>query len=278
LEHLIKPWLGESTSNLFSFSFFNKESVYRREKIKMAQLVVNDEAIALAKETAALSVRPEFLNLVEKVSVFETGVKEVKVTDDASEKQAVTSLGMVKTTHKDLEKMRKGIVAFPNKWVKTVNGMFKGLRLSLEKVESKLNAEVMKYRDIKRREIERAAAEAAKIAAETPIPVKGLEVMDEENLPVTPVPPEVPVMESVTKGENGAASFEKETITVEIIDQAKLVKAALDKRVVKIPFDLIEIKEGVLKRLVKKEDLTEKKWKQYGVKVTYGKQLITRTG
>jgi len=244
----------------------------------MTQLVVNDEAIALAKETAALSVRPEFLNLVEKVSVFETGVKEVKVTDDASEKQAVTSLGMVKTTHKDLEKMRKGIVAFPNKWVKTVNGMFKGLRLSLEKVESKLNAEVMKYRDIKRREIERAAAEAAKIAAETPVPVKGLEIMDEENLPITPVPPEVPVMESVTKGENGAASFEKETITVEIIDQAKLVKAALDKRVVKIPFDLIEIKEGVLKRLVKKEDLTEKKWKQYGVKVTYGKQLITRTG
>lgn len=245
----------------------------------MAQLVVSNEAVALAKETAELSVRPEFLNLVEKVALFEAGMKEVKVICDITEKQAVTSLGMVKNTAKDLEKMRKGIVAFPNKWVKTVNNMFGGLRTSLENVSTKLDNEVLKYRSVKRVAAEKAQAAADAVAEQMTLPVKGIEgIPDEPGLPVTLRPPEVPEVSNVTKGEGGAASYEKETVTVQILDQSKLVRAALDNRVGKIPFTLIEINEGVLKKLVNDGVLTEKKWKQYGVEVTFGKKLVTRTG
>ena len=67
--------------------------------------------------------------------------------------------------------MRLELVAFPNKLVKTINVMFKGLKDSKMKVEGKLSVEIQKFRRKLEAEVLKAQEAAAKAAAKEPVPV-----------------------------------------------------------------------------------------------------------
>ena len=92
------------------------------------EIATNPEDTALNNEVMKVYQRQDFMQIIQRVSSFEVPTTNVIVDSDEAEKQAVLLVGQVRDVKKDMEDLRKGIITFPNKFVKTINGMFKDLR------------------------------------------------------------------------------------------------------------------------------------------------------
>jgi len=68
----------------------------------------------------------------------------------------------------------------------------------------------------------------------------------------------------------------QDDLTVEIVNDIKLIKAVLDGRNT-LPLDLISINEVKLKQLCRGEMYSAKKWAKYGVKVVRTRKVQSRT-
>ena len=89
---------------------------------------MSDLPVLLNQELAAQTSTPQFLELMQKISAYDVQSSNVRVTNDQEYQMCVDSLIAVVEVGKALEKMRKGIVAYPNTFTKTVNDMFRGLQ------------------------------------------------------------------------------------------------------------------------------------------------------
>lgn len=228
------------------------------------QLVAKSD-IDLAKEMQIVASRPDFLKLVQEISEYESQVHKVKVKDEETNQAASEALVAVRSTGKDLEDLRKNIVAYPNKVVKTVNDTFRGLKASVDKVSGIIQQEIGGYR----RKVEEEARKAAEEAAKQEI--QPTEAGEEVKPPIPPPPV------NTTKTESGGAVYEVEVMKFEVIDEVKLVKAALDSRSKNVPMGIVQINESALRNAINSKELTPAKWKKYGVKVSFEKEVRTRT-
>ena len=229
---------------------------------------VDAQELQVAQEMAKISTRSDFLEMIQRLSGYEVQVANVKVETDADEQMAVEALVAVKSLGKDFEGLRKGLVNFPNKLVKTINNTFRGLKDTVGKVEGKLTREIQGHRRKREEEEERLRKVAEEAAARQEIPVSNAETG-------VPDPPIVP-KPSVTKSESGSFHEREETV-VEVVDEVKLMKACLDNRVKKVPLAIMTIEMGVLKAAVKRGELKPGEWKKYGVRVEKVKKAVVRT-
>jgi hypothetical protein len=227
-------------------------------------------ALVLNQDLAARTAAPEFAQLMQKISAYEVQSANVRVTNDAEYQMATDSLIAVAEVHKALEGMRKEIVSYPNTFRTTVNSMFKGLKERCEKARERLQYHATKYANAKEAEF---AKQQAEVAAAAPEPS---EAVDPDMVDAHPPQPPQPPMQS-TKGTNGGSvSYREGRPEIEVVNAAKLVRAAVDPRN-KVPVDVVQIDMSVLRKSVEGKLMTIKKWEKYGVKVTEKKDMVVRT-
>lgn len=231
---------------------------------------MSDElALILNQQLAGEMAQPKFTELMQLISSYEVQSSNVRVTNDAEYQMCVDSLIAVADVEKSLENMRKAIVSYPNVFVKTVNATFKGLKERCGKTRGRLSYPSQKYKtdeDAKAM----AAAAAQPVQAELPIEVTDGEATVQQEAPTAP-------MQSV-KGVDGkgSVSYRKGPPVIEIVNAAKLVRAALNAKN-KISADVIQIDLKVLRGLVDSGVYTLKQWEKYGVKVTETEQQVVRS-
>ncbi len=236
------------------------------------QTTASPEDTALNKEVMKVYQREDFMGVIQRVSSFEVPTTNVIVESDDAEKQAVVLVGQVRDVKKDLEDLRKGIVTFPNKFVKTVNGMFKDLKDSCERYEKRVLDKIQPFRRKREAEVLKKQQEALKEAAEaTQVP----ESLDGD-VPTLPSAPEVPKTPSNVTKAGGHAVHEREETVVNVLDAVKLIKAAIDNRKPKVKMDCISVDEAALKRNIKDEDVKPAQWLKYGVEVKIVKTAVVR--
>ena len=68
----------------------------------------------------------------------------------------------------------------------------------------------------------------------------------------------------------------QEKWTFEVVNEAALIKAALDGRT-RVPMGIIKIDEGALRQQIYAQIYQPKKWAKFGVKVERVKQVVTRS-
>lgn len=236
------------------------------------EVMASPEETALTNEVMKVYQRDGFMQVIQRVSSFEVPTTNVIVENDEAEKQAVVLVGQVRDVKKELEDLRKGIVTFPNKFVKTMNGMFKDLKDSCERYEKRVLDKIQPFRRKREAEVLKKQQEAAKTAAEaTQVP----ESLDGD-VPTLPAAPEVPkTPDNVTKA-GGHAVHERDVTVANVLDPVKLIKAAMDNRKPKVRMGCIIIDEEALVLNVREEDIKPAQWLKYGVEVKIEKVAVVR--
>ena len=108
-----------------------------------------------ALEMSSIKEDPAFMGMLKRLSEFKTQTPGIKVKTPEDQALAVQGVGAIKSLSKELEAFRVDKVAFPNQYVKSVNGLIKPLREDLMKYESMIMGQVAKF---KRAEEEKARA------------------------------------------------------------------------------------------------------------------------
>ena len=206
--------------------------------------------VALAQEVMTTD---SFNDLMRRTTEYETfGRNLVKIESKEQFDAVSVKFIAVKEDYKVAEEMRKQAVAFPSKFVMMVNKLFKE---SIKDSLNNLKITFGRYRDdwIKREEDKLAEELRAKTANRTqdqmslPGPIgEGVTEID-----APPIEAAAPV-ETVTRTDQGTV-YQREELNVEVVDVIKLLKTIVstDKRYAYITADLVEIKQGALKQLVR---------------------------
>lgn len=236
--------------------------------------VSNDDqmAVMLNQQLAVQLNTPRFTELMQLISTYEVQSSNVRVEDAAQYQQATDSLVAVQKVTKELEGMRKEIVAYPNTFTSTVNATFKGLKERCQRARERLEYHAGNWKRkedarIAQQQAEQAAAQQAEVA-------QPVEVGDEGAVK----PPEPPMPSPTTQATNGqgSVSYRKGKPSVEVVNPAKLIRAAINERN-KIPITVINIVMGEVRKAVDEGLYTPKQWEKYGVKVTKGEdQMVVR--
>ncbi len=230
------------------------------------------EDTALSNEVMKVYQREDFMQVIQRVSSFEVPTTNVIVENDEAEKQAVMLVGQVRDVKKDLESLKKDIITFPNKFVKTIRGMFKDLEVSCERYEKRVLDKIQPFRRKREADVLKKQQEALKEVAEsTQVPTS----LDKD-VPTLPLAPEVPKTPSNVTKAGGHAVHEREDLVVSVVDAVKLIKAAIDNRKPKVKMDCITVDEAALKRNIKDEDVKPAQWLKYGVEVKIVKTAVVK--
>jgi len=217
---------------------------------------------AVAEEITNIKTDKRFLDLVHRVTTFETQVKAIKVKSDEDEAVAVESLGAIKKAAKEAEAMRKGIVAFPSKFVRMVNDTFRGLTDSLKRSEAAVAGEIQKYRREKearaRKEQERLQRELDRLKSR----------MEKAGVEVPEIRAAVQEPENVVRTET-AVAHEQRRWTFEVEDIRALAGAVAEGT---LPADVIAPNPKAIRALIAAG------MRQIpGVRVFQEAKIITRT-
>jgi len=102
-------------------------------------------------------VRRDLEPYLEKIADMADHAQALAVTDDETLTMAAEMAGQVKGLGKSIEDARKGFVAAPNAYVKSVNGLAKGITEKLAVIETGLKRKIGDYQQ--RKELERRKAE-----------------------------------------------------------------------------------------------------------------------
>jgi len=227
--------------------------------------------VVLNQELAVKMSEPQFTALMQNISAYEVQSTNVRVTNDVEYQLGADSLVAIAEVAKSLEHMRKGIVAYPNTFVKTVNDMFRGLKDRCVKTRQRIEYHVVSYKQKKDAAFaQQQAAEAAAAQEQMQLP------LDADTDEAPPEPPQPPLQSTKASNGRGSVSYRKGKPTVEVLNPAKLVRASLSEKN-KVPTDVISIDAAALRRAVDAGIYTVKQWEKYGVKVTETQETVVRT-
>ena len=121
-------------------------------------------ALVLNQELAARTAQPAFTDLMQRISAYEVQSANVRVTTDEEYQMAADSLVAVADVDKSLEGMRKEIVAYPNTFTKSVNDLFKSLKVRTKRTRDRLQHHATGYKAKKDAEYAQQQAEVAAAA------------------------------------------------------------------------------------------------------------------
>lgn len=236
--------------------------------------------VVLNTELAHQMAEPDFMELMQTLSAYEVQSANVKVTNDAEYQMCVDSQVAIDRVAKALETKRKAIVAYPNTFTTTVNATFRSLKSRSKKVKEKLAYHSKKYKDKKDAEYAKQQAELAAVQQQEAEEVQPEVIQfDEDGSQVAPeVPnqaPTPPLQTTKTSDGQGSVSYRKGPPNVEVVNVAKLVRAAIsDKN--KVPGAIVTVDMKELRSAVNAGIYTVKQWAKYGVKVTETQQQVIR--
>lgn len=204
---------------------------------------------ALIQSQLAVDMRkPEFMTLIQKVSAYSLQASNVKVTTDGEELFANDALLALRGTQTEISTLRKEFVAFPNQYVKAINGTFKGLTDTLEKSVEHVATSIQSWRRTKE-----DVAETARVKAEVEAEVLAPEV-ESGAVEALMTKPEVSEVPNVVESEDGKV-YERTTQKVVVLDKMKVIKAILSKAKNNVAFTvgLVDINQKELDHLVLKD-------------------------
>lgn len=260
---------------------------------------MTDETTALNRNVMnqigqRISVDPSYIELLQQSTALQVQSRDFIVESDNDEREAADILQRIKTNTKRLEDMRTAKVAFPNRFVKIVNGMFKATKDENHKAELRIKDQIARFRN--KREAEYAAAKQAQseVAAscstcgyanrdatpwECSVVQDGIVTIVHEGyscekynpsaarpnveLPqldgdpqsvATSPPPPPPPPGNVTRGQAGSVHSRKEW-DYEITDFAKFVRAVgNNKKTELIPEELLSVNRSALLKIIRREE------------------------
>jgi len=224
--------------------------------------------LALAQEVMG---KTDFNGLMQRTSEYETFVRTMsRVETKAQFDTCSTMFAAVKSDYQVAEEMRKQAVAFPDKFVRMVNKLFKEtIKDPLELLKKKLGRERDEYIHRAEEEAEKVRQEIEEAARVTSEGMEGVMagVVSLEAGPVL----EMPAVDTVSRTEIGTV-YQRESTTVEVKDMMALLKCIVsrDKRWAWVTEELIEVKIGPLKAA-----LAANGWKKLpGVEVIREKRSV----
>jgi hypothetical protein len=234
----------------------------------------NDQlTLALNQELAAEMGQPAFLEMMQKISAYEVQSSNIRVTSDEEYQMATDSLIAVAEVTKGLEKMRTGIVAYPNTFTKTVNATFKTLKDRCLRTRERLEYHARKFKEKKDAEF---AKQQEQIAAAAP---EASNVIDSDASPEQtqlPLPPTPPMKSTKATDGGGSVSYREGRPKVTVENPVKLIRAAINVKN-KVPTDIIQIDAAALRKVVESGLFTPKQWAKYGVVVEKQEEMVVRT-
>jgi len=182
------------------------------------------EISSLPATTETLDVQSAKMRFYQYDQEIDRMLKEAqafKVSDEPSNKLAVTMGTQAKKLYNTIEAQRKEVTEAPNTFVKGVNNFCKEFTKRLKDIETTLKGKISTYQyqeEMKRREAERKAkAEAEKLQAKLDKEAKKRGVEAPRVADVT-----MPKAESVTRPDEGSRAFQKKRWTFEITNEAEV--------------------------------------------------------
>jgi len=218
----------------------------------------------MKKETASeISGSEQFMDVVIAVAGLKQFVPTIRVKDDAQKAVAAETRAQVHTLKKDLEAMRKSAKGPYLEMGKVVDNIFKPFMADCEGMLKHIDGEYLPY--VKEQEFIIAEEQKRAMAAQ----------IEASNVTETEAKAKMMTPSNVTDTDSGK-TIVQDDITVEIVNDIKLIKAVLDGRNT-LPLDLISINEVKLKQLCRGSMYSAKKWAKYGVKVVRTRKVQSRT-
>lgn len=199
---------------------------------KLAEVAGDQRFIAICQQSAQLSVFQQF--------------KTIETPEQYD--QAIDAFDASKKAVKDLEALRHTVVDYPTKFIKLVNGLFKQIRDGLE-VSKKHLGVIINSKKAADEEAAQAAIEEQKDQTD------GEAIVNEDGVVQMGDEPILPPSNTVESA-RGAKVHTRKDIEVEIEDMTAFLKALVSKNArygwfVSVKEELIEVKIGALKRLIK---------------------------
>ena len=226
-------------------------------------------ALVLNQELAAQVNSPQFTELLQTISTYEVQSANIRVTNDQEYQMACDSLVALAVASKQVKAMKTGILAYPKLFAESVKGAFGGVETRCVNIRGKFENHTKPYKMKKDAEYAKQQAEAAAAVVEAPAVT---DVDSEEKPPESPTPP----LQSTKATIGGSVSYRKGPPKIEVINPAKLIRAATDHRN-KVPVDVIAIDAAALRKAVGEGLLKPKQWEKYGVTVTEQEEMVVRT-
>jgi hypothetical protein len=217
-----------------------------------------------AETVKQVSGSEEFAFCVGQLARFQTVVPKMRVEDAGTKALASETLVQLMKTEKKFEEMRKSAKGPYFEMGKTIDNLFKPLVETCERMRNELAGRMLEYGQKEREEYEKRQKEAMKAE----IVAQGV---GEEQPPVQVLPPE-----SVVKTDSGK-TFVRKRLKFEVVDGARLIKAALDRRN-QIPAAVATVNEAKLRECVNGKLYSIKSWAKYGVRVYEVEEVTTSPG
>ncbi len=215
-------------------------------------------------ETAnEISSSQEFMDAVIEISGLKQFVPTIKVRDDSSKALAAETRAKVHNLKKSLESMRKSAKGPYLEMGKVVDKIFKPFLADCGTMLQHIDGEYLPY----------VAEQEAKYAEEQKRAMA--KAIEARNVDETAAKAEMMTPKNTIDTDSGKTMV-RDSLTVEVVNEVKLIKAALDGRNT-IPLDIISINEAKLRQLCRGDMYSEKRWARYGVKVVKIKKVQTRT-
>ena len=218
----------------------------------------------MKRETAdQISSSEEFMNGVIELAGLKQLVPTIKVKDEASRAVAAETRAKIQTLKKTFEEMRRSAKGPYLEMGRVVDNIFKPFLEDCKSLNDRIDGEYIPYV----REQELVFAEQQKEAMRKQIEAKNAEETIVKAAMMQPG--------GVIETDSGK-TFTRGDVEVEVVNEIKLIKAALDGRNT-IPRDVVQINEAKLRQLCRGSMYSEKKWLKYGVRVVKVTKVQTRT-
>lgn len=216
-----------------------------------------------AETAAEIGSSELFKDSIVEFSRLKQFVPTIKVKDDTGKALAAETRATIHTLKKSFEAMRKSAKGPYLEMGKVVDNIFKPFLDSCGSMLEHIDSEYVPYMVKQEERVAAAQREAMR------------QQIEAKNVEESKVKAEMMTPSNVTETDSGK-TFLQDNLTVEVVNEVKLIKAVLDGRNT-IPLDVIQINEVKLKQLCRGSMYSEKKWAKYGVKVVRTKKVQTRT-
>jgi len=217
------------------------------------QVAPADPMIQANAQFAQVAADQRLLSLMQASAQLQLFQQFKKIETQAQYDQAIDAFTAAKEKIKDLEDLRKSVVAVPTKFVQMVNNLFRQIRGGIEKSKEHLGDII----DAKKQMDLQAAELAAKEASEK-IKEGEPEVVEEDGVGTVQMGEggQTPPPSNVVESARGAKVHTRKDILVEVVDLKLFLKTLSSKNkryewFTEKADDLIDVKLGVLKQLVK---------------------------
>jgi len=216
-----------------------------------------------AETVRTVSGSDEFAECVGLLAKLQQIAPKITVVDEGSKAMASETILQVKNTEKRFEELRKTAKAPFLEMGKTIDNVFKPLIAACEGARKSLEGQVLQYNAAARAALELSQKQAMEKE------IKAREVDGEKP------PDEYPLFyPGVTQTDSGK-TFTRTRLKFEVVDEVRLIKAALDKRN-QIPLTVATVNESKLRECVNGKLYSIKNWAKYGVRVYEVEEVVAK--